>query len=653
VTVGAAPHAEPAYTWGPGTGTERVLEALRALGREAKRTGEGAWLARCPGPVHAHGDRNPSLSITRGTDRALLYCHAGDATPDIAKALGLPMLALYDAPLPEREARKRSNGSARSQRVGAYLYTDRNGEPLARKVRLEPKSFLWEAPDGDGWRPANRGEGNPRTLYCAELVAEAAVVHVHEGERAADLMNAHFAAHGNTDHAATCAPTTAWDGAFTDALRKKRVTLWVDRDEAGEAQARRAFDSLRAAGVEVTAVRSRVEADHADAFDHLAAGFAADAGEPFAFTAHERSAEQTEAEPPRTLRRLAFTGARFTALADRPAPPPIMPGIPPPGHLTLLIAPKGFGKSTLSDTIAAATATGARPWEDGPILGPGRVLVLSLDESPEVTARRLRRLSMFAPVRDGWNLERAAERLDVLGSDREAPPGLLDAMRLDDDGFSLLEATLTDAQSTGEPYLGVHLDAWIDFLPFDTSENDNRAAARIAGRLQHLAVRFGCYVLVLHHEGKPAPNATEGRDPRFAGRGASALNAKARCVFSIEQVSGSPHLRRIRTVSNLAPVPREALFAVADPKGAADRDELLYWRPSDEVGEYPIGDFLAIGETISTAELTRRLAGIEGSDQPPGDAKRLAIRLRQRWLADNLIEVTEGGAGKATALRRL
>ncbi len=363
----------------------------------------------------------------------------------------------------------------------------------------------------------------------------------------------------------------------------------------------------------------------------------------------EEGAEQAE---PRTLCRLAFTGAKFAALADRPALPPIVPGIPPAGHLTLLIAPKGFGKSTLLDIVAAATATGARPWEGGPLLGPGRVLILSPDESPEVRARRMRRLALFAPKVEGWSLERAAERLFVLGSDREAEPALLDAMRLDDAGLALLEATLAEAQAAGDPFVGVLLDAWIDFLPFDMSENDNGAVARIAGRLEHLAVRFGCYVYVLHHEGKPAPGATEGRDPRFAGRGASALNAKARCVFSLEMVAGATHLRRVRTVSNLAPVERESLFEVADPQGPTDRDEILYFRPSTDAKVYPIAKFLKVGESISTSELARRLAGIEDGDAP-GDMKRLATRLRESWRRDGLVEVAAGGTGKPTTLVRV
>ena len=52
---------------------ETVLSALRAAGKRPRKAGDG-WSACCP----AHDDRNPSLSISAGSDgRALLKCHAG------------------------------------------------------------------------------------------------------------------------------------------------------------------------------------------------------------------------------------------------------------------------------------------------------------------------------------------------------------------------------------------------------------------------------------------------------------------------------------------------------------------------------------------------------------------------------------------------
>lgn len=53
------------------------------------------WVACCP----AHGDRNPSLSITRGDDgRVLLRCWAGCTALDVVQTLGMTLADLFEQP---------------------------------------------------------------------------------------------------------------------------------------------------------------------------------------------------------------------------------------------------------------------------------------------------------------------------------------------------------------------------------------------------------------------------------------------------------------------------------------------------------------------------------------------------------------------------
>ncbi len=53
-----------------------------------KRQGDGSYMCSCPGPLHRHGDRNPSLSVKDGRNgRALLHCFAGCAYDEIVTAL--------------------------------------------------------------------------------------------------------------------------------------------------------------------------------------------------------------------------------------------------------------------------------------------------------------------------------------------------------------------------------------------------------------------------------------------------------------------------------------------------------------------------------------------------------------------------------------
>jgi len=75
--------------------TELLLSRLNRV----RSTGPDTWDASCPGPLHQHGDRNPSLSVKAVDDRVLLRCHAGCGNDEIVTALGLSLADLYDKPL--------------------------------------------------------------------------------------------------------------------------------------------------------------------------------------------------------------------------------------------------------------------------------------------------------------------------------------------------------------------------------------------------------------------------------------------------------------------------------------------------------------------------------------------------------------------------
>jgi hypothetical protein len=64
----------------------RAAEVSKALG--GKKGCGGNFICRCPGPMHKHGDRNPSLSVKDGRDgKLLLYCFAGCSFEEIVAAL--------------------------------------------------------------------------------------------------------------------------------------------------------------------------------------------------------------------------------------------------------------------------------------------------------------------------------------------------------------------------------------------------------------------------------------------------------------------------------------------------------------------------------------------------------------------------------------
>jgi hypothetical protein len=168
---------------------------------------------------------------------------------------------------------------ATAREVARYDYSGRDGETISTKIRLEPKLFRWT-------------DGNPNVLYGLPEVVEADHVWINEGEKAADRMASALP----PGHAATCAPTPAWDESFTQALIGKSVTIVVDRDDSGIKQARKAFESLRAAGIDVRCVQAAVTTDKADAFDHFEAGFVLNDFVPFDLDANEPADSETSTE---------------------------------------------------------------------------------------------------------------------------------------------------------------------------------------------------------------------------------------------------------------------------------------------------------------------------------------------------------------------
>ena len=52
----------------------------------------GGWMARCP----AHGDSNPSLSVSERDGRILVHCHAGCTAQAVVESLGLKMRDLFE-----------------------------------------------------------------------------------------------------------------------------------------------------------------------------------------------------------------------------------------------------------------------------------------------------------------------------------------------------------------------------------------------------------------------------------------------------------------------------------------------------------------------------------------------------------------------------
>jgi hypothetical protein len=317
---------------------ERITDALTAVGSTPNASGV-MW--QCP----AHNDRTPSLSVSDKTgDKpgVMIHCFSGCSTSAIVSALNLRMEELFDN-YGDRTTPAVGIRPQVPRVVARYEYVDHAGEILSTKQRKEPgpngrpKTFVWTS-------------GNPGVLYQLPLVVEAGTVWINEGEKGADRLQDDLPA----NHAATCAPTTAWNDDFNTLLSGKKVVIVQDRDESGEKQAGRIASSLTDAGIDFQVVVSKTENDKDDAFDHLEAGHGINDFQP---------AEVNDRASPPPKPTVGIRSRRLDTIEQRPIEW-LWPGKVEVGGATLLDGDGDSGKTTVTCDLVARMTAGTE-WPDG------------------------------------------------------------------------------------------------------------------------------------------------------------------------------------------------------------------------------------------------------------------------------------------------
>ncbi len=309
---------------------DRIRTELEKLG-PVKTFGTDRLMARCP----AHEDNNPSLSVRGIEGQALVYCHAGCDTRDVAEALGLKMSDLYDNP-----------------RGAEYHYDS------GLVVHRSPEKRFWQT-----------NTGKPRELYRLAKVAAAKAkgeaILVVEGEK-----DVHAAE--KIGLTATCNPMGAgkWGKVDPAPLYGASVIVIADNDEPGKKHAAEVAASLAGHGGSVTVWRS---AEGKDFADHVASGHTIADLVPVQI---EAATADAGAEPDHTVRRVVLRSAA---------------GIKPRrvrwlwesrvalGTLALIAGREGEGKSTVSYWAVAEITRGRLP---GEFYGtPRDVLICATEDS--------------------------------------------------------------------------------------------------------------------------------------------------------------------------------------------------------------------------------------------------------------------------------
>lgn len=190
----------------------------------------------CPGPSHANGDRDPSLTVDERDGKVLVNCKGTCDQDDIITEL--QSRDLWPRPGEDAPAR---NGHAPLQIVATYDYRNADGSLAFQVVRLEPKDFRQRRPKpGGGWQWK---AGDRSILYrLPELLAtpDSDVVLVCEGEKDVDrLIGLGLVA---TTHAGGAGK---WSDGNSRWLADRRVGLLADNDTAGEKDVTKKLASLR------------------------------------------------------------------------------------------------------------------------------------------------------------------------------------------------------------------------------------------------------------------------------------------------------------------------------------------------------------------------------------------------------------------------
>jgi hypothetical protein len=523
-----------------GRALRRVVEALETKGY--RRSGR---LWSCP----AHDDRNPSLSVDYRDGKVLLHCFAGCEVTQILAKLGLELSDLFDAPPGDKSlartrrpsGNRKPNGHSKPRPVAFYLYVDRHGKPLARKVRYEPgfgereKSFSWEhpLPGGNRWAKPDQGQGNPKVLYNLPAILEAETIVWCEGEKAVDRATPALP----IGWAATCHPAWAQDLRepwIVDPLRAKRVLFVQDRDDTGRKRARQVVDQLGELLAGLRVVQSKTTSEGDDLFDHLEAGHDIQKLDPV----------PVELSPSVLLRQRFSPQAM--GVADLIALPPsprewLFEELLARKQSGLVVGEGGVGKGFAMLHMALALATG-EPFGPFSAQAPAGVMLVSREDDRSELHRRL-----YAAIQARWGIPP--------GGLNPSARGLIEQNLFLVDLFGLPDAVLGDElvaviseSAKGIPNLGlIVLDPLGKLLPKDAdSINSQEGAGAIHARVDQLVQATGSTILLVHHVNKDAirQGTTLGAE---ASTGSRMLVDLARTVMNLAPL-GSVQARELHGI---------------------------------------------------------------------------------------------------------
>ena len=434
---------------------------------------------RCP----FHEDKNPSLSLNLAKgiwnchscgksggmldfERAMMGTDAETAWSEIYRITGME---------PPKVSRKL---------VKIYEYTDESGKLLYQKLRYEPKEFSQRQPDGKGnwWYNLH---GVKKVLYRLPEVVTSKLCFCVEGEKDADNLRDALLAAGVKN----CAVTTTFDGAghwkpeYAPYFTGRLVVVIPDNDTVGKAHAQTIAASVKPFAAKVKVVELPGLKEKGDVSDWLAQGSEEqikDRVKELLAIIQATALWEPEASEHELLEEMRDFLDRAPVEIDW-----LVDGLIPVCTRGLMVSDGKVGKSVVAIDLALALASGSS-WLGHVVPQRRRVALISREDAPQETARRLKLLSAGTAARGEYNWGQIwVNTMD------QSPEFLLDHIDQVDALIRELQMEQFDL-AIFDVFRNLHTG----------NENDNEVMAAVLAALTRIQREARCAVLLLHHVSK-------------------------------------------------------------------------------------------------------------------------------------------------------